>query len=192
MNAEFLSAEELTQGFAEGTYSPVEATEAALRAIETHDATLNAFRLVDAKFAREDRPCLGKTVAGGQAAKPDRRGAHVNQRFAADQGLANVARLPADQPQPILGRGFAGRCTVAGGGRSPSSERQTPPNSAGKERPTARLPALRAIRGTRELTPGGSSGGAAAALLPAWERWLFAPMAVVRSAIPPPSPTFAD
>lgn len=50
---EFLSVEELTQGFAEGALSPVEATKSALRAIETHDAALNAFRLVDADAARK-------------------------------------------------------------------------------------------------------------------------------------------
>ena len=49
---EYLSATELSAGFAAGSISPVAATAAALAAIDAQDGALNAFRLVDAEAAR--------------------------------------------------------------------------------------------------------------------------------------------
>jgi len=46
-----LSADELTTGYARGSLSPVEATQAALDAIERHDSQVNAFVLVTAETA---------------------------------------------------------------------------------------------------------------------------------------------
>ena len=49
---EYLSATELSAGFAAGSISPVAATAAALAAIDAQDGALNVFRLVDAEAAR--------------------------------------------------------------------------------------------------------------------------------------------
>ena len=46
-----LSATELTQAFAQGTLSPVEATKSALARIDKYDGALNAFRLIDEENA---------------------------------------------------------------------------------------------------------------------------------------------
>ena len=47
----FLSAAQLGDAYKAGRLSPVEVVQASLSAVEAHDATLNAFRLVDADAA---------------------------------------------------------------------------------------------------------------------------------------------
>ena len=49
---EYLSATELSAGFAAGSHFPVTATAAVLAAIDARDGALNAFRLVDAEAPR--------------------------------------------------------------------------------------------------------------------------------------------
>ena len=163
MNAEFLSAEELTQQFAEGTYSPVEATEAALLAIETHDATLNAFRLVDVKAARESARASEKRWRAGEALSPidgvptsikdllltrgwpTLRGSRlINPDQSWDEDSPGVARL-REAGAVLLGKTNTAEFGWKGTTDSPlAGVTRNPWNTA--------------------LTPGGSSGGAAAAL----------------------------
>jgi len=59
---EYLSATELSAGFAAGSISPVAATAAALAAIDAQDGAFNAFRLVDAEAAPPPR--LNPNAAG--------------------------------------------------------------------------------------------------------------------------------
>ncbi|HVW42540.1 MAG TPA: amidase [Amycolatopsis sp.] len=53
MMSTLLTASELVAAYSTGELSPVEATEASLRAIEERDGELNAYCLVDAEVARE-------------------------------------------------------------------------------------------------------------------------------------------
>ena len=46
-----MSATKLTEQYAQGSLSPIDATRAALSAIAEHDGALNAFRLVDEEAA---------------------------------------------------------------------------------------------------------------------------------------------
>lgn len=158
-----MSAEELGQGFADGSVSPVEATEAALRAIEMHEPTLNAFRLVDANAARESA-----------------RGSE--KRWLAGEPLSPIDGVPTSIKDLLLAKGWP---TLRG------SRLINPDQTWNEDSPgVARLREAGAVllgktntaefgwKGTTdsplagttrnpwnpELTPGGSSGGAAAAL----------------------------
>ena len=65
-----LSATELTARFVSGELSPVEATEAALAAIEAHDRDVNAMVLVDAESALRSARASERRWREGQALGP--------------------------------------------------------------------------------------------------------------------------
>jgi aspartyl-tRNA(Asn)/glutamyl-tRNA(Gln) amidotransferase subunit A len=163
VNIDFLSAEELAQGFADSTISPVEATETALRLIETHDATLNAFRLVDSESARKSACASEQRWQAGEPLSPidgvptsikdlllvkgwpTLRGSRLinpDQRW--DEDAPGVARL-REAGVVLLGKTNTAEFGWKGTTDSPlAGVTRNPWNP--------------------ELTPGGSSGGAAAAL----------------------------
>ncbi len=64
------SAADLVAGYRSGALSPVDATEAALDAISTHDALVNAFVLVDAQGARSAARESERRWRSGQALGP--------------------------------------------------------------------------------------------------------------------------
>ena len=163
MNIEFLSVAELTQGFAVGTFSPVEATEGALRAIEAHDAVLNAFRLVDADAAREDARASEQRWRAGKPLSPidgvptsikdllltkgwpTLRGSRlINPNQPWNEDLPGVARL-REAGAVLIGKTNTAEFGWKGATDSP-------------------LAGITRNPWNPELTPGGSSGGAAAAL----------------------------
>ena len=51
-NLAFLTAQQLLDGYRSGAFSPVEAVEAVLARIDTHNPAINAFMLVDHDGAR--------------------------------------------------------------------------------------------------------------------------------------------
>lgn len=69
-NLAFLGVRELTQLFADGSASPVDATKAALGQIEAHDARINAFCFVDADGAINAAEASAKRWREGKALSP--------------------------------------------------------------------------------------------------------------------------
>jgi len=160
---EYLSATELSAGFAAGSISPVAATAAALAAIDAQDGALNAFRLVDAEAARaaaaesERRwqaksslsPLDGVPVSIKDLLLtkgwPTLRGSKlVDPEQAWDEDAPGVARL-REAGAVLLGKTNTAEFGWKGATDSPL---------AGITRNPWNL----------DLTPGGSSGGASAAL----------------------------
>jgi aspartyl-tRNA(Asn)/glutamyl-tRNA(Gln) amidotransferase subunit A len=163
MDIAFLSAAELSKAFANRSISPVEATEAALEKIGRHDRVLNAFRRFDASAA----------IQGARASE---------RRWHAGVPLSPIDGVPTSVKDLLLTKGWpTSRGSLLINTAQPWEE-----DSPG----VARLREAGAIllgktntaefgwKGTTdsplagvtrnpwniELTPGGSSGGAASAL----------------------------
>jgi len=153
----------LSRAFAEGRTSPVDATENALRAIEEFDGNLNAFQLVDAKSAMASaRESEARWRAGTPMSPidgvptsikdmilakgwPTLRGSKlINPNQAWEDDAPAVARLRE------AGAVILGKTNTAEFGWKGTTD--TP------------LAGVTRNPWNRTMTPGGSSGGAAAAL----------------------------
>ncbi|UUX49774.1 amidase [Nisaea acidiphila] len=155
-----MSATDLIRSFAAGTLSPVEATEAALAAIDAHNGKLNAFVHVDAEGAlaaakaseqrwRDGRPTglidgVPTTIKdlADVKALPTRRGSKTTDpEYRAPEDAPFVARL-RDHGAVFLGK-------------------TTTPEIGWKGVTDSPLTGVTRNPWNPEKTPGGSSGGAA-------------------------------
>ena len=76
-----LTAVELLQGYAAGSFTPVDATEAALRRIDERNGDLNAFVLVDRESAiASAEASAGRWMAHPARIDPYRRGRALGRR----------------------------------------------------------------------------------------------------------------
>ena len=162
-NLALLPATALIKGYREGTLSPVEATRAALDRIEEHNGTLNAFNLVDAEGAlaearrSEERwrvsaprgrldgvPVSIKDILLTEGWPTLRGSKTVDPDQAWDEDAPAVARL-REHGAVILGK-------------------TTTPEFGWKGVTDSPLTGVTRNPWNPELTPGGSSGGASAAV----------------------------
>lgn len=158
-----MTARELVRGYRAGTFSPVEATHAALERIAAFDPVINAFCLIDAAAALE--------------------AAHRSEaRWRADDALGPLDGVPISIKDLLLTRGWPtlrGSKTIAEAGDwnedSPPVARvreagavllgkTTTPEFAWKGVTDSPLCGITRNPWDPALTPGGSSGGAAAAV----------------------------
>jgi aspartyl-tRNA(Asn)/glutamyl-tRNA(Gln) amidotransferase subunit A len=160
---EFLSAAELAQGYADRSFSPVEATEAALQRIEKHDGLLNAFRLVDAAAARHSARASERRWLAGEPLSPIDGVPTSIKDLLLTKGwptLRGSRLINPEQPWEEDSPGVA-RLREAGAvllGKTNTSE------FGWKGTTDSPLAGVTRNPWNAELTPGGSSGGAAAAL----------------------------
>ncbi|WAL66842.1 amidase [Amycolatopsis cynarae] len=163
MMTSLLTASELVAGYASGEISPVEATEAALRAIEERDGRCNAFCLVDPEVA----------LAGAKASETRWREGHpigwldgvptsIKDMFLT-QGwptLRGSTCIDPDQPwevdSPVTARLRENGLVMLG--------KTTTPELAWKGVTDSLLTGITRNPWNPSLTPGGSSGGSAAAV----------------------------
>ncbi len=103
----FTEATELVAGYRDRTISPVEATQAALDAIDAYDAAVNAFVLVDADGAlaaakeSEARWQAGEPLGPGDGVPTSIKDVFLDPR------VADAARQRADRRGGTVGRGRA-------------------------------------------------------------------------------------
>ena len=144
--------------------SPVEATHAVLARIERVNPKLLAFCHLAAAEALESRARQRSALAARRADRRARRRAHVDQGPDPHQGLAHAARQPHGGRRRKPGTSMRRPARACAKPAPCCSARPARRSSAARARPTRRSPASRATRGIRRKTPGGSSGGTAAAV----------------------------
>ena len=164
-----LSALELAAAYRDGSLSPVEAAEEVLAAIDRVNPQLNAVCLVDAEGARPAARAAEARIQEGQARGPlDGVPATIKDIFLTDglptfrgsrlladaEGAADRSRYTEDAP--ATSATLEAGCVVVG--------KTTTPEFAWKG--VTDSPLMGATRNPHDpaLTPGGSSGGAAAAV----------------------------
>lgn len=158
-----LTASELVAGYASGEFSPVEATEAALRAIEERDDRCNAYCLIDPEVA----------LAAAKASETRWRERHpigwldgvpisIKDMFLTRgwPTLRGSTRIDPDQPwevdSPVTARLRENGLVLLG--------KTTTPELAWKGVTDSELTGITRNPWNPSLTPGGSSGGSAAAV----------------------------
>ena len=159
----FLSAEELVAGYASGALSPVEAAEAALDRIERFDPLLNAFCLVDrpaalaAARASEERWRAGAPLGPLDGVPVSIKDLVLTRGWPTLRGSRTIDPAgPWEEDGPAVARLREGGAVLLG--------KTTTPEFA--FRPVTTSPLTGITRNPWDLsrTPGGSSGGAAAAV----------------------------
>lgn len=161
-----LTALELTEAYRAGTLSPVEATEEALAAITRLDPVLNAFCLVDPEGARAAARAAEQRYRHGDPLGPlDGVPVTIKDIFlTADHPTLRGSRLladgqaaapPTDDAPAVAATRDAG-CVVLG--------KTTTPEFAWKAVTDSPLTGITRNPYDSALTPGGSSGGSAAAV----------------------------
>jgi aspartyl-tRNA(Asn)/glutamyl-tRNA(Gln) amidotransferase subunit A len=159
----FLSASGLVAGYASGAFTPVEATRAVLAQAARLEPVLNAFCLIDADAALEAaRASAARWQAGAPAGPLD--GVPVSVKdIILTRGwptLRGSLTVPADQPWdedgPAVARLREGGAVLFG--------KTTTPEFAHKGVTDSPLTGITRNPWDPALTPGGSSGGASAAV----------------------------
>ncbi len=159
----YVTASELSAGYRAGRISPVEATEAALGRIDAHNGTLNAFYLVDADGALQSaREAEARWRAGAPAGPIDGVPVSVKDHilskgWPSPKGSRSTdPDQPWDEDAPAVARLRESGAVLLGKTTMPEFGWKGVTESArfGVTRNPWNL----------EKTPGGSSGGAAAAL----------------------------
>lgn len=163
MSLSSLSAVEMARGYRAGQFTPAEVTEAVLETIETVDPALNAFACTDPDAARRAARAAGERLADGvplspldgvpvsikdvvlTAAWPTRRG---SEAF----GPAEPVGVDA----PVSASLIAAGAVVVG--------KTTTPELGWKAVTDSPLDGITRNPWDTSLTPGGSSGGASAAV----------------------------
>ena len=105
-----MTASELSALFASRDLSPVEVTEGCIGRIEALDAEINAFCHFDPEASLAHGRSVRGALAGGRAAVAARRRAGRGEGSAADQGLADAARLADRRSQRL----YRHRCADGG------------------------------------------------------------------------------
>ncbi|MBT2208026.1 amidase [Actinomadura sp. NEAU-AAG7] len=165
-----MTAAELAGAYGRGETSPVEATRAALEAIDARDAELNAFVLVDAEGALRS------------AAESEARWVGGTQRGPADGVPTTVKDLEQARGWPTLRGSWLSGDPTPGGDDSPSVARlreagavilgkTTTPEFGWKGVTDSGRFGITRNPWDPALTPGGSSGGSAAAVAAGMGTW---------------------
>lgn len=164
-----LSALELAAAYRSGTLSPVEAADAVLDAIDRIDGSLNAFCLVDRAGARAAAQASEARIRAGEARGPlDGVPASLKDVFltaghptyrgsrllAEAEGAGDLATFTVDAP--VTAATLEAGCVVVG--------KTTTPEFAWKGVTDSLLRGPTRNPHDPALTPGGSSGGSAAAV----------------------------
>ncbi|WMS44132.1 amidase [Acuticoccus sp. MNP-M23] len=159
----FLSAAELTAAYAAGTLSPVEATDAALTQIERHNPALNAFCLVDDPAARAAaRDAETRWRNGTQSGSLDGvpvsiKDLVLTRGWPTLRGSRTIDPAgPWDEDGPAVARLREAGAVLLG--------KTTTPEFAFKPITNSPLTGITRNPWDVSMTPGGSSGGAAAAV----------------------------
>ncbi|MDF2095765.1 amidase [Aquibaculum arenosum] len=156
-----LSATELLSHYAAGTLSPVEATEAAFKAIERHDSTLNAFCLLDREGALA---AARESEARWQAGRPQGRldgvptsvkDLLVTKGWPTRRGSRTTDDTPSQEDAPSVGNLRRHGAVLIG--------KTTTPEFGWKGVTDNPLTGITRNPWNPAMTPGGSSGGAGAA-----------------------------
>jgi len=156
-----LSATELVTLYRSGALSPVEATEAALAAIERHDGRLNAFCLVDREGALASaRASEARWRAGQPAGRVDGVPTTVKDVVVAAgwptrRGSKTTAETPSEEDAPSVAALRRHGAVLLG--------KTTTPEFGWKGVTDNALTGVTRNPWNPETTPGGSSGGASAA-----------------------------
>ncbi len=159
----FASVEDLLSHYASGTWSPVDVTEAMLNQIEENDGKLNAFVFVDQDGARAQAKAsaerwrrgtpIGRLDGVPAAVKDNMLMAGFRTGFGC-KGLENAAPDIADAP--CTARLREAGCVMIG--------KTTTPEFGWKGVTDSPLTGITRNPWNTERTPGGSSGGSAAAI----------------------------
>lgn len=158
-----LTASELVAAYSSGEISPVEATEAALRAIEERDAEINAYCLVDRESALEDarasetRWQQGNPIGWLDGVPTSIKDMFLTRGWPTLRGSACVdPGQPWEVDSPVAARLRENGLVLLG--------KTTTPELAWKGVTDNPLTGITRNPWKPELTPGGSSGGSAAAV----------------------------
>ncbi len=159
----YLSAAELSAAYAAGTLSPVETTEVALSRIEAMDPVLNAFCLVDADAARASaKESEARWQAGAQHGPLDGvpvsiKDLVLTKGWPTLRGSRTIDPAgPWDEDGPPVARLREAGAVLLG--------KTTTPEFAFKPITNSPLTGITRNPWDSSRTPGGSSGGAAAAV----------------------------
>jgi aspartyl-tRNA(Asn)/glutamyl-tRNA(Gln) amidotransferase subunit A len=157
------SATELIEGFRKKTISPVEATEAALDAIDAHDGRVNAFVLVDrdgalaAAKASEARWQSGEPLGPGDGVPTSIKDALWTRGWPTLRGSELIdAAGPWDEDAPSVARLRETGAVILG--------KTTTPEYSWKGVTDSRRHGATGNPWNPAMTSGGSSGGSAAAV----------------------------
>ena len=161
----FLSATRLVALYREKKLSPVEVLAETLRRLERYEGALNAFVLYDPEAAMAQARASEARWRTGRAAGPARRRAGGDQGHGADPRLAAPRRLEArstrtrqwNEDSPVTARLRAHGAVLFG--------KTTTPEFGWKPLTDSPLSGVTRNPWNLERTPGGSSGGSAAAVL---------------------------
>ena len=159
-----LSATELRRRIGTKEISPVELLEACIERIEALNPAVNAIAATAYDRARAEAKAAEAGGAARRAARPPARPADRHQGPRGDGGPAHHVRLAAlsrPRADATIPRMVA---LVRGRGRRRRRPRPTCRSSAPAPTRATRCGAPPAIRSTRRLNAGGSSGGSAVAL----------------------------
>lgn len=158
-----LTASELVAAYSSGEISPVEATEAALRAIEERDTEINAYCLVDRESALEDarasetRWQQGNPIGWLDGVPTSIKDMFLTRGWPTLRGSTCVdPAQPWDVDSPVAARLRENGLVLLG--------KTTTPELAWKGVTDNPLTGITRNPWKPELTPGGSSGGSAAAV----------------------------
>lgn len=158
-----LTARELLEGYRSGSISPVEATRSALDAVETFDGALNAFVLVDhepalrAAAESEQRWRAGRPLGPGDGVPTSVKDIFYTRGRPTLRGTRLIdADGPWEEDAPCVARLRETGAVVLG--------KTTTPEFAWKAVTDSLRHGSTGNPRAPELTPGGSSGGSAAAV----------------------------
>lgn len=156
-----LSATQMLKLFRSGTLSPLEATRAALEAIERHDGDLNAFCLVDhegalaAARASEDRWQRGEPLGRIDGVPTTVKDVVVAEGWPTRRGSRTTDEAPAAEDAPSVAALRRHGAVLLG--------KTTTPEFGWKGVTDNPLTGITRNPWNKAMTPGGSSGGASAA-----------------------------
>ncbi len=156
-----LSAVELLQGYQGGDFSPVEATQAALERLEAQNPAVNAFILVDAEGALQEAENAAQRWSSGQTkgpldGVPLSIKEHIDVKgWATRQSSPILPDVPAEADAPLTAHLRAAGSVILG--------KTATPEFCWKGCTDSALYGVSYNPWDNDKTPGGSSGGAAAA-----------------------------
>ncbi len=159
----WLSASKLAKGYAKGRFSPVDVAKASLAQMEKHEPSLNAVSLVDPKTtlamarASTRRWKNGEPLSALDGVPVLIKELLLVKGWPTLRGSKTVDRnQPWDQDAPAVARLREAGCVFVG--------QTTTPEFGWKGVTDSPLTGITRNPWNRDLTPGGSSGGSAAAL----------------------------
>ncbi|TNE38899.1 MAG: amidase [Alphaproteobacteria bacterium] len=158
----YMTATELLKGYAEGSISPVEAADAALKQIAKYNGAINAFVLVDEDYAlaearkSEDRWQKGNPIGAVDGVPTTIKDIIYTKGWPTLRGSKTVdAAGPWEDDAPVTARLKENGAVILG--------KTTTPEFGWKGVTDSPRTGITRNPWNRNVTPGGSSGGASAA-----------------------------